>query len=149
MLKPIEKILKEHEQIERELIELETIMDEETINYPNLIHTLRRLTDLWEKHEKKEDIIFPFIERKNSLKIPVEKALSEHEDFRVHRKAILEAMEKGEYETKKKLEKEGRELISNLREHMNMEDEMLYTLSKYQSLEGEEVKHITEKIKSI
>lgn len=149
MLKPIEKIKQEHEQIERELVELETIMEEEIINYPNLVHTLRNLSDLWDKHEKKEEIIFPILEKKNSFKIPVGKALSEHEEFRVHKKAIVDAMKKGEHETKKKLEKDGKELIKRLREHMDNEDEILYTLSKQESLDNDEIKYITEKINSI
>jgi len=149
MLKPVEKIKQEHEQIERELIELETIMEDEAINYSNLIHTLRILTSLWEKHERKENIIFPVLEKRNSFKIPVGKALNEHEEFKIHREAIIKAIEKGEEETKNKLEKEGKELIRKLRDHINKEDEILYTLSKQESLDADEIKYITKKLRDI
>ncbi len=51
-MNPIELLKQEHEQIERELIELETI--EEEPNIPNLTHTFKKLHKLWDEHGKKK-----------------------------------------------------------------------------------------------
>ena len=55
---PIERLKKEHEEIERELLELETITEASPINYPNLIHVIKKLCNIWEMHEEVEQKIF-------------------------------------------------------------------------------------------
>ena len=52
-MNPIEKLELEHEQIEREILELETIIQEQEINYPNLVHVLKNLFKVWKEHEEK------------------------------------------------------------------------------------------------
>ena len=65
----IEKLKQEHEDIERELFELEQIMGDETINYSNLIHVIKKLCEIWDEHEQKEERIFPILEHEK-IKIP-------------------------------------------------------------------------------
>ena len=60
-MNPLEQLKKEHEDIERELIELETIIEEEIINYPNLLHVFKNLCEIWDIHEEKEEKIFPVL----------------------------------------------------------------------------------------
>jgi|SRR3989344_5387889 len=54
-MNPIEKIKQEHEDIERELLELETISQEAIINYPNLLHVFNKLHDAWNQHENQKN----------------------------------------------------------------------------------------------
>ena len=125
----IEKLKKEHEQIERELLELETIMETEEINYPNLIHTYRKLHDFWNEHELKEERIFQIL-RHESIVIPVETMLFEHKELRSHKNILLEAINSGnEEKIKKALEEQGVLIIKKIREHINKEDEILYRIT--------------------
>lgn len=45
-MNPINELRQEHIEIERELFELESIMEDEVINYSNLVHTFRKLCEL-------------------------------------------------------------------------------------------------------
>ena len=87
-MNPIKLIKNEHEQIERELKELETIMSTEEINYPNLVHVLKKIYRLWDLHEKKEESIFPLVEVKKGLAIPVKKMSFAHKELREHKELI-------------------------------------------------------------
>jgi len=150
MQDPIEKIKQEHEEIERELIELETIMNFLQINYPNLVHVLRKLTDLWEKHEEKEEAVFPLLEHKNNLKIPVKKITFQHKELKPYRQTIVEAINSGNNEkVKESLNKQARKIVRKLREHIELEDEILYTLLSEQKFSEEEIKNINNKISDI
>jgi len=40
-------LISENEKIERDLIELDTIVHSSVINYPNLVHTLKELRKFW------------------------------------------------------------------------------------------------------
>ncbi len=59
MENPIEMLKQEHEDIERELLEIEAIAEDENINYPNLVHVTGKLCKIWDEHEEKEEKIFP------------------------------------------------------------------------------------------
>ena len=125
----IEKLKEEHEQIERELLELETIMEAEKLNHPNLIHTYKKLHDFWNEHELKEEKIFQILKHE-SIVVPVKMMLFEHEELRSHKKTLLEAINSGDEEKiKKVLEKQGSLIIRKIREHMNKEDEILYRIT--------------------
>ena len=53
------RVLKlEHQELERELFELDAIMEGDVINYPNLLHVFRRLCELWDPHEEREELVF-------------------------------------------------------------------------------------------
>ncbi len=129
MTNPIEPLKQEHREIERELLELETIMQEEIINYPNLVHTFKKLIFIWDEHEKKEEKIFLIME-KEQIKVPVETMLSDHKTLRRHKQAITLAIISGDdSKIRKVLNENAVVIIRRLREHINDEDEVLYTIA--------------------
>lgn len=139
-MNPIEEIKQEHEDIERELIELETIKEDEEINYPDLIHTFKKLHNIWNKHEEKEEIIFPYLRKKEHLIIPVKEMLFEHRALKSHKDALLNAINSGsEWELKKILDFHGKIIIEKLRQHIKKEDEVLFTISLQQEFKPEDV----------
>jgi len=81
----------EHQELERELFELDAIMESEVINYPNLLHVFRRLCELWDPHEERETRVFGVME-KERVKVPVYKMTCEHRDLRGHFKRMKEAI---------------------------------------------------------
>ena len=118
----IEKIKKEHEQIEREIVELETIMEDDQINYPNLIHVFRKLHNFWNSHESREEVFFEDIFEKNS-KFPVDKIAFEHKELNGYARAIHDAIKSGdEAEIKVSLDTDGKMLLDKLKKHMEFEE---------------------------
>jgi iron-sulfur cluster repair protein YtfE (RIC family) len=129
-MNPVEELIKEHEEVERELLELEEITNAKVVNYPNLIHVLTKINLMWDKHENKEDEVFPILEKKG-FDIPIEKILCDHKDLNIHFKIISKAINSGnESETKQALLYNGKKIIKKLREHKDFEDEILFTLPK-------------------
>jgi len=125
----IEKLKQEHEEIETYLIELETIMQEEIINYPNLLHTLKNLVEFWDEHEQKEERIFPILKHERIV-IPVKAMLFDHKTLGVHKEAIKKAISSGsEIKIKEALNNHGKIIIEKLRKHINDEDEILYRIT--------------------
>lgn len=125
----IEKLKQEHVEIERELFELESIMQEEIINYPNLIHVFKKLCKIWNEHEEKEEKIFSILKHERII-FPVEKMLFEHKELNPYRKAIEKAIEsRSEFEIKKVLNNQGKIIIEKLRKHIKDEDEILYRIT--------------------
>ena len=144
-MNPLEILKQEHQQIERELLELETIMEELDINYPNLIHVWKNLHDLWNSHEEKEEKIFPIME-KERIRIPVQKMLFEHKELKKHKQEINKAIMSGSNEDiKTALEIHGKIIIGKLKEHINMEDEILYTIAQ-EEFTKEELKELVESL---
>lgn len=118
-------LLKEHEQINQELIELEVIMNSEEINYSNLIHVFKKLHDFWNFHEDREELFFTNIKKKGA-KINFEKTLIEHRELKGHWTVIRNAINSGdENEVKISLDTDGKMLIDKLRRHMNEEEELV------------------------
>lgn len=143
----IDEIMQEHEEIERELVELETIINEDKINYSNLIHILRKLTKLWDKHEKKEDIIFDFFMQRKKLKVYTEDMLFEHDELRPHRERIVKAIKSGsEIETKNALKEDGSMIIKKLREHLDNEENELYSLASRLKFSQQEFLELNRKL---
>lgn len=133
----IRALKKEHEQIERELIELETIIDSKEINYPNLIHVYKRLHDFWNAHEKKEEEIFKILKHEKII-MPVKKIFFEHGELTPHKKALLDAINSGsEEKIKEVLDGSGRVILGKLRTHINFEDEILYRITLEQFTDEE------------
>jgi len=121
-------IKKEHEIIERELIELEENMDLDDINPANIKHTLNKLNSLWNSHEKKEEKIFKDIKNKNP-DFNAGKMVFEHKELRGIKRAILEALNSGsDIEIKASLDTDIRMLIEKLRKHMKLEETILNNL---------------------
>ena len=128
-MNPLDVLKKEHEQIERELIELEEIMSCEVINYPNLMHVLKSLCDIWEIHEIKEENAFPIL-KKERIIIPVYTLLCEHREIRPHITSLKKAINSGsEFKVKQALENNGRKLIKKIRDHKDKEDEVFYAVT--------------------
>jgi hemerythrin-like domain-containing protein len=143
----LEKLQEEHQKIERELIEIETIIDDDEINYSNLVHVLNNLFPLWKEHEEKEEKVFSIFEEEN-IKIPVKKMLFEHGRLRIFRESIIKAINSGNNERiRAALKSAGVSIISDLRAHMNAEDEVLYTLALSQ-LTKEEISRIERILKT-
>ena len=119
----------EHIDIERELFELDAIMEGEVINYPNLLHVFRRLCELWDPHEEREELVFGVM-KKERIKVPVYKMTCEHRDLRGHIKRMKEAINLGsDYRIRKAFHDDLRIIVGKIRRHMLMEDEVLYTLA--------------------
>lgn len=130
---PLERLKQEHLEIERELVELETIMEFETVNYSNLKNVFEKLCEIWDYHEEKEERLFPVLEL-DQIKIPVKEMTFSHKDLRPHKEAIKKAIASGsEFEMKKSLKNNGRIMIEKLRKHIEDEENVLYSivLTKY------------------
>ncbi len=122
----IEAIKKEHIKIERELIEIETIIDEEDINYSNLIHIFKKLFNFWDAHEEKEDALLTKIVGDDK----VEKMLSQHKELKGHKKVIQDAINSGnESEVKATLDTDVRFFIDKVRKHISEEEKMFSKLN--------------------
>ncbi len=121
----------DHKVIERELIELETIINTPIVNYPNLIHVLKKLNEFWNSHEEREEEYFSELHAKG-FTIPIKKITFEHLRLKRHRDALIRALESGsEFKTKEALKKDGLELIKKIRQHMKDEDWILYALPEH------------------
>jgi DUF438 domain-containing protein len=127
-MNPVDLLIKEHEDIERELLELETIMSEEIINYPNLIHTCKKLHTAWDVHERKEEDIFPILSKKG-FSVPIAILHFDHKSLRNHTKKLNDAIKSGnDFEIHKALDEDLKDIISRLREHIKKEEDILYSV---------------------
>jgi len=127
-MNPISELKQEHIAIEREIFELESIMEDEVINYPNLVHTFRKFCELWNPHERREEEVFLIMEREN-IRVPTHMMTCEHKDISGHIQNVKGAINLGnDYEIKKSFVEDLRVVIDKVRSHMMQEDEVLYTL---------------------
>ncbi|MBS3089535.1 hemerythrin domain-containing protein [Candidatus Pacearchaeota archaeon] len=117
-----------HSEIEREILELETIIGAREVNYPNALHVLKKLFKMWDKHEEQEEEVFINLQ-KRGFTIPVKKIIFEHGKLKKKRDALANAIYSGSHvKAQEALRKDGLQLIRDLREHMKMEDWVLYAL---------------------
>jgi iron-sulfur cluster repair protein YtfE (RIC family) len=129
-MKFLQKIKQEHKEIERELIEIDTIVEdsEEAINYPNLIHVFKKLCFVWDEHEKREEGAFKIFE-KEQIKLPIKMMISEHKELKIHKEKINNAINSGsEFNIKKSLYEDLKEIANKIRDHIAKEEEILYSL---------------------
>ena len=127
----------EHQEIERELFELDAIMESEVINYPNLLHVFRRVCELWDPHEEREARVFGVM-KKEHIRVPVYKMTCEHRDLRGHIKKMREAINSGsDYRIRKAFRDDLRVIVGKIRRHILMEDEVLYTIALEEFTEEE------------
>lgn len=128
-MNPISELRQEHIAIERELFELESIMEDDVINYSNLVHTFRKLCDIWDPHERREEDVFMIMKRENFV-MPTTIMTSEHKDISGHIKALRDAINSGsDFEVKICFDRDLRVIVDKLRNHMIQEDEVLYTIA--------------------
>ncbi len=124
----IRELLEEHDLIERELLELETIINEEEINYSNLIHTCKKLHQLWEEHEIKEEKFFPELSNKG-FRIPVTILHFDHVALKSHKQKLYLAIKSGNnFAVQKALHIDLEIIIAKLRAHIKKEETILYTI---------------------
>ena len=142
----IKKLKSEHEEIERELLELETItnLSDEEINYPNLVHVLKKLFKIWDFHEQKEEKIFLSF-KKEKIIIPVEKMTFDHRKLKKHKENIKKALDSNsEFEIKKMLKIEVKEVIKKLRVHIEDEENTLLILPVLDLFSNEQIMHLNK-----
>ncbi|MDP3881441.1 MAG: hypothetical protein Q8Q31_01010 [Nanoarchaeota archaeon] len=126
----INELKKIHDQIEQDLLELEVIISEEDINYPNFTHTFKKVNELWDWHEGEEKFLFKKLKEKG-YGIPYHPILFSCGKLKRYKKDLLEALGSGsEIKMKEALTSSGLKMIKNLREHMKLENEILYRLPK-------------------
>jgi len=135
---------KEHEQIEQEIEELEEVIQEleirGIINFPNLVHSLKRLKELWDKHEAKEERVF-LVFKREKIVIPVKTILFEHGELRKHMEKIKHALETAEEDLKLIIRQDGRAIIDLIQDHIAKEEEVLLTISQ-EELTVEEIEEL-------
>jgi hypothetical protein len=126
---------KEHKTLEVELKELEALIgpevddvegeeDEKEVNYPNLIHTIKRVVDFWNSHEDKEERFLKEIGDKYP-ELKFDTILFQHKELSGHKKIIMNAINAGnDFEIKVALDTDGRIIMDKIRRHMKEEDEL-------------------------
>lgn len=123
---------KEHNVLEVELKELEALLpfdaeedgEEQEINYPNLVHTIKQLVNFWNSHEDKEEKFFKEISPKYP-KLKCDRLLFQHKELAGHKKIIMNAINSGnEFEIKVALDTDGRIILDKIRKHMKEENEL-------------------------
>ena len=126
----VESVLNDHKNIERELVELDTIIEdsEETINYPNLLYVLKTVYNIWDEHEQKEDSVFKIF-KKMKIKIPVEKMIFEHKSLRQYREDLEKTFASNDAsKIKNAVRSDLKKIIIKLREHIENEENTLWML---------------------
>lgn len=144
-MKIIEKLKEEHEEIERELLELETIINDskENLNTSNRIHTLKKLYNLWDTHETQEEKVFSIFERER-IKVPVEIMRTDHIALKPHKEKLEKAIESHQNQALvKSIHTDLEIIIAKFRKHIQMEEEIIYTISP-EEFTDEEIKQLEE-----
>lgn len=113
----------EHFEIKGILLEIESFMDNEKIDYFLLIESFYRLNKIWNKHEEREELFFAEI-KKEIGEFPAEiMFLEDHRQLKGHWKIVRDFLKTAdENKIKVVLDTDGRMLINKLREHMRAED---------------------------
>lgn len=141
----IEKLQQQHEDIEREILELETIIQDSVkeLNLPNFLHTLNSLYKIWDRHEKMEEKVFAIFEREK-IKAPVETMLMDHIALKPHKEKIENALKSSENSALiKTLHTDLEIILAKLRAHIKLEDEIFYTIFP-EEFTDEEIKQLEE-----
>ena len=108
----------------RETLDLiEEAINEDKINYLNVVRKFEDFKNIWDKHEKREEHLLYFFQQLGRP-FPVESMfLEQHRELRGHWKVLENAMKLNDV---KKLDvvldTDGRMLINKIRGHINKED---------------------------
>ena len=123
--------IEEHEIIERELLELETVMECEDINHANLAHVLRKIYGIWNNHTEKENQFFLSLQQQG-IKVPLKNGRY-YNSIQSHLNSLFNSMLSGsENMTRVSLEVHGNALISEIRDRMKDAGWILYALPTIQ-----------------
>ena len=127
-MKVLEQLKEEHEKMEQYLLDLEELISSEPINFPALINTCKSCTAFWDSHEAHEEKIFKAL-HEAGLNVPIRKIIFEHGQLKIHKSALMNAINSGsDAKIKTALATHGQKILQTLRAHMKMEDEIIYTL---------------------
>jgi len=130
----IQELIQEHQAIEREILELETVISEELINYPNLLRTCERLYKMWNTHETNEERVFPVLSKQGYV-IPVTIMHFEHMALKPHIRKLKQTLQSGnDFEIKKALHINLKIIIAKIRAHIEKEDEILYRIIPHEKI---------------
>jgi DUF438 domain-containing protein len=100
--------------------------------------------DLWNKHETKEERIFPILKHEKIV-MPVKKMLFEHRELAPHKKALIDAVNSGNNaRIKETLDKSLKIIIEKLKKHINLEDEILFRIT-LENFTQEDIRKIMDK----
>ena len=119
----LRSLKKEHDLIEIELEELETVMEDEEFNYSNLKHVFEKLCRIWDSHETKEKNFFD--SKINEFKIENHVLHFNNPELKGHKKVIQDAIKSGsEFDLKVSLDTDGKMLIEKLRRDISKDNEL-------------------------
>lgn len=116
---------KDHQNIEREIKEIETIISEDEINRPNFIHVFNKLCNLWDNHEQKEKKLLSQKKNFEFSYLPLS-----DKNLVGHKKVLQLAAKSGsEIQLKVALENDGKMLINKLRSEIKKDNMFFGKLS--------------------
>lgn len=127
----LKSLRKEHEAIERELLELETLLEDfdegEEFNHTNCAHVLKKLFSVWDSHETKERMFFDNLNRKSESRseIPINTLHFNNPELSGHKKVLTYAINSGDIsKLKTSLDTDGRMLMEKLRRDIKKDSEL-------------------------
>jgi len=149
IINPIEQLKKEHKVFENLISEFKILSDNpDNLNLQKISNNFVKIYTLWNQHEKKEEELFPLLEKKD-FKIHVEKVFFDHKELRPHKDAINNAIKSKDINIiKDSLYKHSVWIIDKLREHLDYENEILFILAEKEYTNAE-LNKMWESIKDI
>jgi len=132
----VESMLSDHENIERELVELESILDEdnldEDVNVSNFVHVFKKISAMLDSHEERENIFLSKISNEKNKEI-LEKLEENHQtlglEIKGYRLAIKESIDlQDELELKASLMTDVKFFVDKIRKHFIFEEKILKEL---------------------
>src|SRR3990167_5803312 len=122
----IEELKADHQNILKHIDDLETVINQPTINHAKIMEFLHFTETFAEPHHQKEEqVLFPALEKKgiSNKGGPIGMMLMEHT---VKRDYLVKMRESLQANNNIKLKKNTKDMISLLRDHIYKEDNILY-----------------------
>ncbi|MDP3882182.1 MAG: hemerythrin domain-containing protein [Nanoarchaeota archaeon] len=139
-------IKEEHDGLEREIIELEAIMEEQIINYPNLVHVLKKITDSLRTHLDKEERVFAVLENKG-MNTPIQSLRADRILLAKSVNSIFRAISSGsDFKVRESLEHHGMDFISRLQSHISEQEWIFCALPETHMPSHAELESVVQKI---
>src|SRR3989344_1447964 len=140
-MNPLEILMREHELVRKEALELEEMTYSPSVNTRDFSELFRRLSRFWDMHEAKEEKLIKILNFEG-YRVDFDKVYFEHGILSGHRKAIIEAINSGDEEIIKRVIKTTcGELIDVLRAHMMAED-MIFASVAWEEIGSETLQKI-------